>query len=141
MKYRKTGSQYVVVLARGEEFVATFTRWCVEQGIQSAFFHGLGAVERVQLGYYTVPTKEYHFRDEPAAFEVASLNGNVALVDGEPFAHAHAVLASCDESHRIIAGHIKQMYVAATLEIFVTPFETQMTRSPDDETGLKLLDL
>lgn len=101
----------------------------------------IGAVERVKIGYYDLAKKEYSFRDEPGIFEVASFMGNVALVDGKPFIHAHAVLSRCDETCACIGAHIKECYVAVTLEVFVLPFEGKVTRSLNEAIGLKLMDL
>jgi predicted DNA-binding protein with PD1-like motif len=98
-------------------------------------------VERVQIGYYDLGKKEYFFRSEAGIFEVAAMQGNVALVEGKPFIHAHAVLSRCDDSLECIGAHIKEAYVAVTLEIFLTPLETNVSRKLDDDIGLKLLDL
>ena len=141
MQAHKTGTGYIVRLARGEELISTLTAWCATEGIHNAVFQGIGAVERVQIGYYSLDTREYFFRSEPGVFEVASMLGNVALVEGMPFIHAHAVLSRCDESLECIGAHIKEAFVAVTLEIFLTPLATSIARKLDDSIGLKLLDL
>src|SRR3989338_11008165 len=131
MKSKTDGKTHVVVLERGENVIETITKYCAEKGIASGVFTGIGAVERVKIGYYDLGKKEYFFRDEPGVFEVASMNGNVALVDpergsasdgagGKPFIHAHAVLSRCDESLECIGAHIKKASVAVTLEVFLT---------------------
>jgi predicted DNA-binding protein with PD1-like motif len=141
MQHIKTEKGFIIKLARGEEFIATLTQWCTDNGISNAVFQGIGAVERVQIGYYDLGTKEYFFRSEQGIFEVASMQGNVALVDGKPFIHAHAVLSRCDESLQCIGAHIKEAYVAVTLEIYLTSLESTVSRKLDDDIGLKLLDL
>lgn len=141
MKFRRSGDSYLIALERGEAFIAEMTAFCEREGIKNAFFHGLGAIERVQIGYYDLAKKEYFFRNEPGIFEVASLTGNVALVEDAPFIHAHAVLSRCDESCACIGAHIKEAYVAVTLEILLTPLTTDAKRKLNEEIGLKLLDL
>lgn len=126
---------------RGEEFMAALGEYCAREGIANAVFQGLGAVERVQIGYYDLAKKEYYFRNESGIFEVASLLGNVALVDDKPFVHAHAVLSRCDESCATIGAHIKEAYVAVTLEVFLAALDTAVGRKLDEDIGLKLLDL
>lgn len=141
MKTLQTNKGLIVKLERGEELVASLTALCAERGIQSAIFQGIGAVERVQIGYYDLGKKEYFFSHEDGVFEVAAMQGNVALVDGKPFIHAHAVLSRCDESLACIGAHIKEAYVAVTLEIFMTVLDAPVERAMDDDIGLKLLSL
>ena len=141
MQSRKTSAGFIIVLARGENVIETLTAFCTKEVIHAATFTGIGAVERVQIGYYDLAKKEYFFRNEPGVFEVASMNGNVALVENVPFVHAHAVLSKCDESCACIGAHIKEAFVAVTLEIFLIPLNVQISRSMDDAIGLKLLNL
>lgn len=141
MRTQKTSAGYVLVLERGENVIETLTAFCTKENITAAVFQGIGAVERVKIGYYDLAKREYFFRDEPGIFEVASMQGNVALVDGTPFIHAHAVLSRCDESLECIGAHIKEAYVAVTLEVYMTALDTSLSRKMDDSIGLKLLDI
>jgi predicted DNA-binding protein with PD1-like motif len=141
MQHVKTEKGYIIKLARGEELITTLTQWCIGNGIANAVFQGIGAVERVQIGYYDLAKKEYFFRREEGVFEVASMQGNVALVDEQPFIHAHAVLSRCDDSLECIGAHIKEASVAVTLEIFLVPLEATVSRTLDDDIGLKLFDI
>lgn len=141
MKHLTTDTGIIVKLERGEELIASLTAWCEREGIQNAVFQGIGAVEAVEIGYYDLASKTYVFKSEPAIFEVASMQGNVALVEGKPFIHAHAVLSRCDESLACIGAHIKSARVAVTLEIYLTPLSTNIGRKLDEPIGLKLLDL
>ena len=141
MNTKKTEKGIIIVLARGENVIETLTAFCVGNNITAAVFQGIGAIERVKIGYYDLGKKEYFFRDEAGVFEVASMQGNVALVDGKPFIHAHAVLSRCDESCACIGAHIKEAFVAVTLEIYLTPLDVSISRKLNGDIGLKLLDL
>ena len=141
MKYKTTKQGHVIKLERGENVIETLTAFCAENNISVGVFQGIGAVERVKIGYYDLGKKEYFFRDEAGVFEVASMQGNVALVDGKPFIHAHAVLSRCDATCECIGAHIKEAFVAVTLEIYLTPLDVSISRKLDDDIGLKLLDL
>ncbi|MEK7093161.1 MAG: PPC domain-containing DNA-binding protein [Patescibacteria group bacterium] len=141
MKYTKTEKGFVIVLARGENVIETLTDFCTKENITAGVFQGIGAVERVKIGYYDLGKKEYFFRDEAGVFEVASMQGNVALVDGKPFIHAHAVLSRCDATCECIGAHIKEAFVAVTLEIYLTPLDISVSRKLNDDIGLKLLDI
>jgi predicted DNA-binding protein with PD1-like motif len=141
MEFRKTEGGYIIKLERGENLIETLVGFCASERVQGGIFRGIGAVERVKIGYYDLPKREYVFREEPGIFEVASMNGNVAMVDGKPFIHAHAVLSRCDESMECIGAHIKEAFVAVTLEVFLQPLDIVLTRKLDESIGLKLLDL
>lgn len=150
MHSKQSGDKRVIVLKRGEEVISTLTKFCADNNIKSAVFTGIGAVERIKIGYYDLGKREYFFKDEPGEFEVASMNGNVALVDpegqqaaygagGKAFIHVHAVLSRCDESCEIIAAHIKEAFVAVTLEVFMTELDIPLERALDESIGLKLI--
>lgn len=139
MKSRKEGERHILVLARGEELIDTLTNYCEQQEIKNAIFQGIGAVENVEIGYYSLAKREYYFRKDDSVFEVASMQGNVALVEGKPFIHAHAVLSRCDESLECIGAHIKRAYVAVTLEVLMTVLEKPVERMFNDEIGLRLI--
>src|SRR3989344_4301603 len=126
MKVRDAEKGLIIKLERCEELIATLTALCERRGIRNAVFQGIGAVERVEIGYYDLGKRGYFFRSEPGVFEVASMQGNVALVDEKPFIHAHAVLSRCDESLVCIGAHIKEAHGAVTHEIFMTVLATSV---------------
>lgn len=141
MKSKKTAQGIMIRLERGEAVIATLSAYCAETGIQNAVFTAIGAVKNTEIGYYGLEKREYFFKQITEDREVASMNGNVSLVDGRPFVHAHAVLSACDESLSTVGGHIKECFVAVTLEVFLTPLDSTISRKQNDDVGLKLLDL
>ena len=141
MMSRQEGNRHIIIMSRGEELIDVLTRWAHEHEVVSASFQGIGAVEDVEIGYYTLSTKSYSFVTFPEVFEVANLTGNVALVDGKPFVHAHAVSSRCDASLGCIGGHVKRARVAVTLEISLTADAAPAQRVVDEMIGLKLISL
>ena len=141
MQHHITDKGYVLRLAKGEELISSLVKFCEEQGIKNAVFQGIGAVGPVEIGYYNLASKEYFFRHEEGEFEVASMQGNITLVDGKPFVHAHAVLSRCDETLECFGAHFKEAYIAVTLEIFMTVLDSSIERKMDDAIGLKLLNI
>ncbi|MDO8481775.1 MAG: DNA-binding protein [bacterium] len=139
MKATQDNRRHIIVLERGENVLAMLAQYCAEKNITAGVFQAIGAVERVQIGYYDMAKREYHFREEAGVFEVASMNGNVALVDEKPFVHAHAVLSRCDKSLECIGAHIKEAYVAVTLEVFLIALDMSLGRIYEEDIGLKLL--
>ena len=141
MTSRQEGNRHIIIMSRGEELIDVLTRWAHEHEVVSASFQGIGAVEDVEIGYYTLATKSYTFMTFPEIFEVANMTGNIALVEGKPFVHAHAVLSRCDESLGCVGGHVKRARIAVTLEISLTADAAPVQRIVDDMIGLKLISL
>ena len=71
--------------------------------------------------------------DEP--LEVAACVGNVSLLDGEPFAHTHAVLSR--RSGQSLAGHLNAGTVFAG-EVYLRAFAEPLEREHDTITDLDL---
>jgi len=71
--------------------------------------------------------------DEP--LEVAACVGNVSRLDGELFAHTHAVLSR--PNGQALAGHLNAGTVFAG-ELYFRAFEQPLTRERDEDTELDL---
>lgn len=141
MKSKRTGAQHILVLAKGEEVIQAISDYCAREKIHAAWIvGGVGAVKHVQIGYYDDKVKEYVFKLQPGPFEVASLQGNVTTVDGNPFLHAHAVLSKMDDSIGAIGAHLKAATVSVTLEVLLTTIDIPISRKYDEDIGLNLLD-
>ena len=138
MKYRREENHYILVLDRGEEITETLTRFVAGQNIEGGRVKGIGGVTEVELGFFDTAGKEYLRRRLDGFFELASLVGDISIVDGKPFCHLHAVVS--DSEMRAWAGHLFNAEVSVTAEIFVIPGEKTL-RSFDEEVGLNLIDL
>ncbi len=128
---------YILRLYRGESVHETIQAFCAEKGITSGWFTGLGAIESIQLGYYSLEEKAYYWKEYQSPHEVVTLVGNATLVDGMPFLHIHTTIS--DDENVAIGGHLKSAVVAVTLEIQFTVYEETLERMHDDVTGLKLI--
>ena len=93
MQFQKVGKDYLINIDKDEKVVETLTRFCKENGIKNAKLSGIGAVKKTEIGAYDLPKKEYIKREYSEILELLSLEGNIALKDGEPFVHAHVVLS------------------------------------------------
>lgn len=139
MKFLKNNDSYVIRLEKGEELVAQLTGFCAQHDIKSAWINGLGGVDRATLGYYNQDKQKYVFRRVKDAVELANLSGNVSEVDGLPFLHLHGVISTKNNDAK--AGHIHHVIAGATIEIKLSLLDHKLTRSTDEKTGLRLLDL
>ena len=132
-------SHYVLVFQKDEPLIANLEGFCEAHEITAGFFHGLGGAMSVELGYYHLDRKEYEFNKLDEVLEIASLHGNIALKDGEPFVHAHGVFS--DAELKTYAGHVKELVVGGTCEIHLQVFDAKWKREKDDATGLSLMSL
>lgn len=139
MKYRKNSQGYILRLEKGDKIIDTIAKFCREESIFSASILGIGAVTSVELGYYRLDKKDYDWKIFDIPMEVVSLTGNLTTVDSQPFLHIHTVLA--DSEYQAIGGHLKEGTVNATLEIFMQTLSTPISRTLDEDIGLKLLQL
>lgn len=135
---RNTNTHATLILKRGEPVIESITNVARAESIENALISGLGAVTDIRCGYYDLRSKEYHFRDYPELYEVVSLAGNIALKEGQPFVHLHAVFT--DHENHAFGGHVQEMTVGVTLEVALTLLPTAHARQYDEETGLHLID-
>src|SRR4051812_39476864 len=99
---------YLLRLTKDEDVIPTMVAFCEKEGISCANFRAIGAVKDSKIGYYDLSKKQYGTVEYPREMEVASMIGNVALVDGKPFVHTHAVLSDMQpgRENQTIGGHV-----------------------------------
>lgn len=139
MRFTKSHNSYLIRLNKGEKILETLTAFCKSENLLSGSLSGLGSASEIELGYYALDTKEYHWKKFDGTYEILNMTGNLSLVDGNPFIHIHSVLS--DENYQTFGGHLKEAVAGATVEIFLTLKDYAIERKMDDEIGLKLLDL
>lgn len=127
MKYFILGSSYVVRLDPGEKVVETLRAFCEGDKIGSGYFHGLGAVSEAELGHFDPASSDYSWTKLSGPHEIVSLYGNVTVVDGKPFIHAHAALG--DGDFNLKGGHLREAVVSATCEVVLTKFRGGIGRN------------
>src|SRR5258708_6030516 len=89
---------YAVVLQTGEEVIDTLGRFVREHQVDAASVTAIGACRDAVLGYFDWETKNYKRIPVPGQVEVVSLLGDVAVSEGIPSLHLHAVLGRSDGS-------------------------------------------
>ncbi len=140
MKYRFDGYNYVVRLDKGELLVESLTKFAREQKLGGAWISGLGGALWAEIGYYHLGSKEYTWRKIDQLLEITALQGNLAWAGEDPVLHLHGTFS--DEKMQAFGGHVKELQVGGTCELFLhVIINQQLTRSQSDEIGLKLLDL
>ena len=123
----------------GEEIVGCILSAAKENRIPSGTVSGLGAVRSAEIGLFDPTERQYHKTTLTQPLEIASLAGNLATKDGEPYAHLHIVLG--DINGHTYGGHLSSGIISATAEIFIQIFPDTIPRVFSDEVGLNLMAL
>ena len=136
MFYRKTGDTYLVRLEIGEEIMAALRELCGKEKINLAEVSALGATDHAVIGVYDLASATFQPEELNGLMEIASLTGNVTTMKGEPYLHLHTVLA--DQEHRVHAGHVNEMRIGLTCEMFVRTLPGKMERERDEQLGINV---
>ncbi|MEF8773163.1 MAG: PPC domain-containing DNA-binding protein [Halobacteriales archaeon] len=137
MHYREVEGtrEFVVRLETGRDWRSEIERLADEEELDAAFFFGLGAVMDADIWYYDQDEGEYRSVEFDEPLEVVANVGNVSWLDGERFAHTHAVLAR--QNGQALGGHLDAGTVFAG-EVYVRAFEEPLEREYHDPTDLDL---
>ncbi len=140
MKHQYDGFNWMIRLQKGESLVENLIKFARQENIRGGWISGIGGALSVELAFYDLPAKSYKIKEFDKLLEITSLQGNIAWVDKDPVVHIHGTFS--DANMQSIGGHVKELRVGGTCEIFIHNwFHDKLTRSIDDVTGLTLLDL
>lgn len=139
MKSRKAGGGFVLRFETGDKLVASLAEFCREKKITAAAFTGIGSCRLAELGFFDPKTKKYSFKSYRGPREIAALVGNISLMDGRPFVHAHAVLGGRD--FRAAAGHLREAEILAAGEVVLSVLPGKIERVRDKRSGTNPLDI
>jgi predicted DNA-binding protein with PD1-like motif len=128
---------YAVALETDEEVVGTLTRFLAVAEVDTASLTAIGAFRDAVLGYFDWQSKSYRKIPVDQQVEVLSLIGDVAMADGQPSLHVHAVLGRADGS--VVGGHLLEAHVRPTLEVILIQPPSYLRKRRDPETGLALI--
>jgi uncharacterized protein len=103
-------------------------------------FKAVGALSSLRLGWFSWESKKY----EPSVtldeqVELVSLIGDVALKDGKPVVHAHAVIGKKDGT--AYGGHLLEAHIRPTCEVILTESPIHLQKQIDPQSGLALIRL
>jgi len=137
MHYREVEStrEFLLRLETGADWRTEIEEFADLEGIDAAWFQAMGAVQDAEVWFYDQDDKEYRSVTFDEPLEVAACVGNVADLDGETFAHTHAVLSR--ESGQALAGHLNAATVFAG-EVHLRAFEEPLEREHHAPTDLDL---
>ena len=128
---------YAVILATGDEVMASLKEFARREKITAAQISAIGALSDATLAYFDWDKKEYMKIPVREQVEVASLLGDIAEADGKPALHLHIVIGKRDG--QAMAGHLSEAHVRPTLEVIVTESPAHLRKRHDPESGLALI--
>jgi len=114
------------------------TEFAQKYAVKSAHFTGIGDARSARLGFFEYSRKMFKVIpvDEPC--EVTALTGNITMMDGKPVAHAHVNVS--DANGIVHGGHLLEMTIGPTLEVFVTVEPTQLNKKKDPKYDAAVID-
>jgi predicted DNA-binding protein with PD1-like motif len=129
---------YAIIFHQGDEALSGLTDFATKYHVRDAHFTGIGAVSSATLAWLNPDEKLYHRIAVSEQSEVLSLIGDIAAFNGDAVVHMHAVLGHHDGT--TVGGHVFELHVNPTLEVFVTVDSTPLKKRPDAASGMKLID-
>lgn len=137
-KIDESPKTFILIFKVGDELAEGLLQFAKEQRLSSASFKAVGALSSVRLGWFSWERKRY----EPSVtldeqVELLSLIGDIALQDGQPVVHAHAVIGRKDGTAH--GGHLLKAYIRPTCEVVLTESPVQLQKFIDPESGLALI--
>jgi uncharacterized protein len=128
---------YVLVFSPCDEVRSGLNDFAQQYGVKSAYYSGIGDVISAKAGYFDYQKKM--FRVIPVdTSEISSFTGNMAIFNGKPIAHTHFSVASKDGS--VHGGHLLELYVGPTLEVFVVVEPTALHKKLDARYNAGVID-
>src|ERR1700692_4287049 len=131
---------FILVFETGDELAKGLLEFAEQEKLSAASFKAVGALSSVRLGWYSWESKKY----EPSLtldeqVELLSLIGDIALYQGKPAVHAHAVIGRKDGTAH--GGHLLEAYIRPTCEVVLTESPAHLQKYFDPESGLVLIGL
>lgn len=140
MDWQFDGYNYLARLSKGELLSESLSEFADKQKIKGGWISGVGGAAWAEVGFYNLDTRQYAWQKLDQLLEIVSLSGSLAWRNGQPSLHLHGAFAG--HNMQTYGGHVKELEVGGTCEIFIHVWNTgPLSRSLSEETGLKLLDL
>ena len=127
----------LLVLKSGERLHEGVLDLARKEGVRTGVVEGIGGVDRLVLAYYDLKGRKYEEHRFNEFMEVASILGNITMMDGKPFLHAHGTFGRRDMS--VVAGHVVSARVRPFLEFGITKSANLALRRLDEKTGLNAI--
>ena len=139
MKYKRCENKVIVRIDKGEEIVDTLKSVCKKLNITLGIITGIGATDKLTIGFLNTKTKKYLSKELSGDHEIAPLSGTITRMNGEPYLHLH--INVCNAEQKSFGGHLASAVVSATFEGVIDIIEGNIDRVYDQTSGINLLDI
>lgn len=140
MTFLFDGYNYIVRLEQGERLREAMDDFMRAADLPGAAVSGVGAATEITLGFYDLDAQKYDWKTIMHPYEIISLTGTIATDEqGRPLYHLHGSFG--DRGFQVLGGHVKDLVVGGTCELFVHRTFKPLKRQYDSATGLNLLHL
>jgi uncharacterized protein len=129
---------YAIIFHQGDEVLSGLTDFAIAHHIGDAHLTAIGAASSGTLAWLDIPRKSYRRIPVTQQVEILSLIGDIATFNDKPVVHVHAVVGKQDGS--TMGGHVLELNINPTLEVFLTVNATPLKKKLDEGTGMKLID-
>jgi uncharacterized protein len=129
---------YAIVMREGDEALSGLTDFAIAHQIRDAHFTAIGAAQSATLAWLDLSQKSYRRISVGEQAEVLALTGDIAESAGKPVVHMHVVLGKSDGT--TVGGHVFELNVRPTLEVFLTANAVPLEKKADEASGMKLID-
>lgn len=114
---RGTAHVFDANFSAGDEIMSGLTDLVLEHNVTSGYVTGLGGLSGALLAWGDPEVGAFKMIPVDEKCELISLLGHIALRDGKPYVHLHAVVGFRDGTTK--AGHVIEARVAPLAEISV----------------------
>ncbi|MDI3321206.1 PPC domain-containing DNA-binding protein [Pinibacter soli] len=129
---------YVLVFATGDELRTGLTEFAKKYNVKSAHYSAIGDASTLTVGWYDEQKKMFKVIPINEAAEITTLTGNIAIYNGQPVAHSHVNAATSDGI--VHGGHLLELVVGPTLEVFITVEPVGLYKKFDDKSKAAVID-
>ncbi|WP_105615942.1 PPC domain-containing DNA-binding protein [Vallitalea okinawensis] len=136
MEFKRFNDMIVVRIDRGEEVVSKVMELAKKENIQLGVISALGAAGKATVGLFNTETKQYQKTELNGEYEITNLTGNISTMNDETYLHLHVTLS--DEEYRAYGGHLNELVISGTCEMFIQVIDGQLDRRFDEEVGLNV---
>ncbi|WP_300408789.1 DNA-binding protein [Lagierella sp.] len=138
MDYRRFEDTILLRLDRGEDIHEKLEELASKEKINLALVQGIGALDKVTLGSYTLRDNDYKEENFEGEFELINLSGNISTKEDEFYAHLHVCLG--DSEMKVFGGHLVKGQIALTGELFIKVIDGRADREKDRDLGINVLE-
>ncbi|STX30171.1 Predicted DNA-binding protein with PD1-like DNA-binding motif [Legionella beliardensis] len=130
-------SPFILSLKEGDNLFESIINYAAYADLKSAIISGIGALSNITISYYHRNTKQQFKKLFQDTYEIASLTGNITLVDSGWFIHIHAALG--DANFQLFGGHLISAQASASTEIAITPLNYTIMRKKHPDLDIKVI--